>query len=315
MNQSDIFKDGAVNGLVFLLLMLISIFFPIVNLVAVFLLPVPFVLMTKERGWKAGVVLFVIIGVICGLLLTYISVPLVLLVAIGGIVIGASIRAGSGPYETWAAGAAGFAVGFGLLFLVTQFVFQINWMDTIHQGIEDSFSTSENFMRTMEVDLDEETLELAKEQAKSLVYLIPTFMMVISIVFALIAQWVSYRWINRTEKTSYRFPKLRYLSFPTSLIWYYLIAIILTWIYTDPSDMLYLAGVNLYSMIGLLLVVQGISFIVFYVHHKKWPKFVPFAVVAGLVLFPFLLLYPLRILGIIDLGFQLRSRLSNNGNQ
>lgn len=117
-----------------------------------------------------------------------------------GIVIGASIRAGSGPYETWAAGAAGFAVGFGLLFLVTQFVFQINWMDTIHQGIEDSFSTSENFMRTMEVDLDEETLELAKEQAKSLVYLIPTFMMVISIVFALIAQWVSYRWINRTEK-------------------------------------------------------------------------------------------------------------------
>lgn len=41
-------------------------------------------------------------------------------------------------------------------------------------------------MRTMEVDLDEETLELAKEQAKSLVYLIPTFMMVISIVFALV---------------------------------------------------------------------------------------------------------------------------------
>lgn len=72
--------------------------------------------MTKKHGWKAGVVLFVIIGVICGLLLTYISVPLVLLVAIGGIVIGASIRAGSGPYETWAAGAAGFAVGFGLLF-------------------------------------------------------------------------------------------------------------------------------------------------------------------------------------------------------
>ncbi|MFC0015376.1 MULTISPECIES: YybS family protein [Allobacillus] len=315
MNQSNIVKDGAVNGLVFLLLMLITIFFPIINFITVFLLPVPFVLMTRKYGWKAGAILFVIVGIICAFLLTYISVPLVLLVAIGGIAIGASIRAGSSPYETWAAGAAGFAIGFGLVFLVTQFVFQVNWMDAINQGIEESFSTSEEFIRTMQVDFDEETLELAREQAKSLVNLIPTFMMIISIVLALIAQWVSYRWINRKEDTSYRFPKFRLLTFPTSLIWYYLIAIVLTWTNTDPNDMLYLAGVNLYAMIGLLLVVQGISFIVFYVHHKKWPKFIPFAIVAGLVLFPFLLLYPLRILGIIDLGFQLRSRLSNQGNQ
>ncbi|MBR7554497.1 YybS family protein [Allobacillus sp. GCM10007491] len=315
MNQSNIVKDGAINGLVFLLLMLITIFFPIINFITVFLLPVPFVLMTRKYGWKAGAILFVIVGIISAFLLTYISVPLVLLVAIGGIAIGASIRAESSPYETWAAGAAGFAVGFGLLFLVTQFVFQVNWMDAINQGIEDSFSTSEEFIQTMQINFDEETLELAREQAKSLVSLIPTFMMIISIVMALLAQWVSYRWINRKEDTSYRFPKFRYLTFPTSLIWYYLVAIVLTWMNTDPSDTLYLAGVNLYAMIGLLLVVQGISFIVFYVHHKKWPKFIPFAIVAGLVLFPFLLLYPLRILGIIDLGFQLRSRLSNQGDQ
>ena len=315
MDQKNLIKDGAIKGLIFILLLIITLYIPLINLVTVFLLPIPFVLFTKTHGWRAGVMLFVVLAMVCTILLTYVSIPFVLLIALGGIAIGQAMHKERSPYETWAIGTAGFAIGFGILYAVTQFIFQINWMEELYQGIEESFRSSAGIFQAFQVELDEAAIEQAKEQARSFVYLIPTGMIISSIVSAFVAQWFSYKWLNRNEGTNYRFPKFRNLSFPTSLIWYYLFAIILTWMFTDPADPLYLAGVNLYSLIGMLLLIQGLSFVFFYTHHKGWSKAVPIVVIVILVLFPVFLLYPLRILGIIDLGFQLRKRLTDGPNE
>jgi uncharacterized protein YybS (DUF2232 family) len=56
------------------------------------------------------------------------------------------------------------------------------------------------------------------------------------------------------------------------------------------------------------MLLQGLSFVAYFTHIKKFPK--AFLIIAVILTFllPFVL-YIVRILGIIDLGFNLRKRL------
>jgi uncharacterized protein YybS (DUF2232 family) len=65
---------------------------------------------------------------------------------------------------------------------------------------------------------------------------------------------------------------------------------------------------NLSFILQMLMVLQGLSFVFYITHVKGYPKAVPIVVIVLIFLLPFIL-YIVRILGIIDLGFDLRKRL------
>jgi len=58
----------------------------------------------------------------------------------------------------------------------------------------------------------------------------------------------------------------------------------------------------------MLLAFHGLSFVFYISYVKGYPNDVPIVVIVLLFLLPFIL-YIVRILGIIDLGFDLRKRL------
>jgi len=66
---------------------------------------------------------------------------------------------------------------------------------------------------------------------------------------------------------------------------------------------------NLLMIVGIALMLQGFSFIFYFAHIKRIAKAVPILIVIATILFPGILLYFIRILGIIDIGFRLRGRL------
>jgi uncharacterized protein YybS (DUF2232 family) len=55
------------------------------------------------------------------------------------------------------------------------------------------------------------------------------------------------------------------------------------------------------------MIIQGLSLVFYYAHAKRMGKALPIIAVVFAVLIP-VVLYIIRILGIIDLGFDLRSR-------
>ena len=65
---------------------------------------------------------------------------------------------------------------------------------------------------------------------------------------------------------------------------------------------------NLSFILQMLMVLQGVAFVFYLTHVKGYPKAVPIIVIVLMFLLPFIL-YIVRILGIIDLGFDLRKRL------
>src|SRR5699024_4859843 len=161
-------------------------------------------------------------------------------------------------------------------------------------------------------DQAEDQLGQLQEQMAYAMDLIPVGMAFIAILFAFLTQWVSYKVMNRLENKQLRFPPFRSLRFPAAVIWVYFFALLFTFVELDPNSVFYLAVVNIFTLAGLLMTIQGLSFIFFYADYKKWPKAIPILSVVLTLILPFILLYLVRILGIIDIGFGLRDRIAQS---
>ncbi|WP_053217739.1 YybS family protein [Virgibacillus senegalensis] len=310
MTSQNVIKEGAIVAVLYLLLMFLTLFVPIIEVVTLFLLPVPLMVFAARYGWKRAAVLFGLLALASFLFLTYFSLPLVLLTGIGGLMTGIAIHQRLTAYETWARGTVGFVIGLLLTFLAVQGLFQINIVQEINQAIQDSVAQSQKMLEDFGMAFEQEEVDVLLEQMRQIVNLLPVILVVIALVLGLVSQWIGYKVIGWLDKTTLRFPPFRQFRLPVGLVWIYFAALIVTWASGDPDSIWHIGAVNVTNLAGLLVALQGLSFLFFYVHHKGISVAVPIIAIVLTVLFPFIGLYLLRILGIIDLGFSLRNRIN-----
>ena len=174
-------------------------------------------------------------------------------------------------------------------------------VEFVSADLQDSFEAEE--------DSEEDLRGIFTEQLDIFMNLVPSFFVFIGVGAAFLVQWLSYKLINRIEKKKLHFPPFRKLRLPVSIIWLYLLVIITSLFDITPSGIFYIGLQNALLILEMLLVVQGFSFIFYFSHHKKWSRTIPVVSVVLTIVFPIFLLYFVRILGIIDIGLNLRDRL------
>ncbi|MGX4671189.1 YybS family protein [Cerasibacillus sp. JNUCC 74] len=309
MNQSKRMTDGALLTAVFIVILLASMFIPILSVAAILFLPIPFIMFTSRYDWKPALLMLVAAILSSILVATFISIPLAVPAAIGGIMIGGAIHKNLSAYETWARGTFGFIIGLLFAFVFTQVVLQVNILNEFKQITDESFKMSASLMEQFTTEEQTEAFQKSMEQAVTLLTnLFPFFLVCAAVSQALISQWLGYKLINRLERKKLRFPPFRTLRFPVSILFIYLFALFSSYMITDPDSMLFMAAQNFIFIIQMLLTIQGFSFLFFYAHHKKMTKAFPIiCVVIALFMAP--LLFIVRFIGIIDLGLNLRDRL------
>ncbi|MEK4306845.1 YybS family protein [Oceanobacillus sp. FSL K6-0251] len=309
MNQSRKVTEGALM-IAIVMVLLVASFLPILSLISMFVLPVPFIFYVKRHGVKAGLIMTVAVAIISTLLMSMMILPGVLIAAAGGIFIGYAMYKRNTAYETLAQGTFGFIVGMLLAFVFIQILLDVNIVSEYENIVEDSVSMSASMIESVNPSLNEEDITALQETQISLLkQLIPTFMVVFALATAFITQWISYKLLNRIEKEKFSFPPFRELQFPGAIIWIYLLALILSVIGFEEGSTMEFGAQNLLMIVGIALMLQGFSFIFHFAHIKRIAKAVPILIVIATILFPGILLYFIRILGIIDIGFRLRGRL------
>ncbi|AVR01002.1 hypothetical protein OBCHQ24_19040 [Oceanobacillus iheyensis] len=309
MNQSKKIVDGTILTAVYAVLLLVSVFVPVISIIAVVLLPIPFVIYTSRHGGKPALLMWLAATLISVLIATTFSLPIAVLAGSGGIMIGGAIYRKLSAHETWARGTFGFIFGLLFVFVFTQVVFQVNWTEEIEQQMDTSMDLTFETLGEFGFSEQEQGEEMIGQTIDLLVNLLPVILVGGAIVIAFISQWISYKVLNRLDKKELRFPPFRKLRFPGSLIWVYFFALIASFLVSDTTSFFYTGAQNILALTGLLMTLQGFSFIFFYAHHKKMSKAIPIFSVVLTLLFPTLLLFLVRFIGIIDLGFGMRDRL------
>ncbi|TDL79229.1 YybS family protein [Peribacillus frigoritolerans] len=307
MKRVNVLTEGAILLALFTVLTLMTLYLPLFGAFLMVFLPLPFILYTVRHGIKAALTLMaasIFITLIVGSLF---ALPLTLTYALSGIVMGYFYQ----KRQTAGAligGTIAFLISFVVMYAASAAFFQIDPIEEATGGMNETIEMAKSMMAAIGQEANEAAINQLEEQMKYIGYLIPSLLVSVSFIFALLSHAVTVPVLKRLKIQLMPLKPFREWKLPSSIVWYYLIVSFLLFLNLDTGSFLYIAAVNLLFVLQVLLVVQGFSFIFFYSHVKKYSKAIPVTAVILSLILP-ILMYLVRILGIIDLAFNLRGRV------
>jgi uncharacterized protein YybS (DUF2232 family) len=141
--------------------------------------------------------------------------------------------------------------------------------------------------------------------------LMPSLFVLMSVIMVLLIFFAAHPIVKRFSDKALKWPHFRDLRLPKSLLWYYLITMLLAlFVNTDKNSFVYMAITNLFFILQFFILLQGYSLIFYIAHVKSWVKAIPVLIVVFSLLLPIpIITTAVRFLGIIDLGFPFRETI------
>lgn len=300
--QTRQLTQGAMMAAVFTVLLAISIYVPLLQIVSSLFLALPIAWYSAKYGGKASalftavcLVLTFIIGGVLALPLALIHIPL-------GLVIGLSIYNRKSKLFMFMGSSIVILISLVVQYVASIALLGINVLEEFMTEMKNSFQQTSAIMENFGT-LPEDYTENMNQLLLSMEILMPTWL----VLGVFMATWVMLLLLlpvlKRLGIEVPAFPPFREMKLPKSVLWYYLIVIVVS-VFTEfqPGTMPYMILMNATLMLQFLLFLQGISFYHYYIKQEGWPKWVTVIVT--------ILAIPLQsftsIVGIVDLGFDIR---------
>ncbi|GAE26219.1 hypothetical protein JCM9140_2258 [Halalkalibacter wakoensis JCM 9140] len=307
MKNTRTLTEGALLASLFAILLVITTYVPLLGMITVWALPLPFVVYTYRRGLKAGLFLWVVSFFLAFIIGGLITIPSAFIFGSGGIIIGELYRRKLSGFSVLIGAGLVYTANMLLVFLGLVLIIGDNpiqmAMELTREQIELAQSTLGSFGQ------NPEQLEQMNQMIDNMAYLAPVMIVGVGVTLALLTKLISYLLLKRLGHEVHSLPPFRKWSFPRAFLWYYLIILILAMVGAEEGSMMFMVIWNLFPLLEIVVAIQGFAVIFYYFHHKKVAAAVPVIILIVAVLVP-PLLYIIRIIGIIDLGFDLRSRIS-----
>ncbi|MCL6572167.1 MAG: YybS family protein [Bacillus sp. (in: Bacteria)] len=302
--------EGAILLAVFAVLLSITIYIPIVGSIMIFVLPLPFIMFSAKTSLKNVATFFLASIFISFIIASLMGLSLMLIYGTTGVVIGFLLKKEKSRTTVLIASSLTVMAGFVISYAISVAFFKIDIIHELTTVLNESVKISQNILEGMG---NEDQIKLLKEQnasmLKMIVTLAPSILIVASILSAFLTQWVCFPIAKRFGVNVQPWGSFRNLSLPRSLLWYYLIAMVLN-ILIHPEEGTFLATilVNLKYTVEMFLLLQGFSFIFYIFHQKSVLKGVRVLVVVVAFMIP-VFHYIIMLLGIIDIGLDFRKRI------
>ncbi|ANC10818.1 MULTISPECIES: YybS family protein [Bacillus cereus group] len=309
MKQTKFITEGAALLAIYAILLLISMYVPILGTVVTFALPLPFILLTIRHKLSNVLVIFVVALFVTVIVSQPMNLVKTIMFGLIGIVLGYTYKTRKKPVEILIAGMLAYLIGFVLIYVASIKFFNLDIMKQMQSMFSESMVQSEKIVSAIGMPISKEQKELLTQMNDILQLLFPSILVLVSVCFSWITVIISGSVLKKLKHDIIPWPKFKDLQLPKSIVWYYVIFILLaTFIKVDPTSYLHMVFSNLYVIFALLLVLQGLTFISFLAYRKGFTKGVP--IISFIVCMFIPMLFPLvTILGIIDLGISLRSKI------
>ncbi|MBP3039994.1 YybS family protein [Bacillaceae bacterium Marseille-Q3522] len=314
MKDARKLTEGALLLAIYVILLLINLYIPFLRSVLNFFLTVPFILFAARNEWKNTIVFFMGAFMLSFFVGSLIALPFTVSYGLTGLVMGIFIHNQKSREEGFLVSFLVFLLTIVLQYFIAVSFFQIDIVKTVFEAMDQSISQVEQLLLSIgqSEEMVSNQIQLFSEGLEIMRTLVPSIFVVIALTFVFIIQLISIPIVKRFGIQVSNWTNFRDISLPKSLIWYYLITILISsFIPLQEGTYWYSAVVNIAFILQILMAIQGISFLFFYANIKKISKAVPIVITILLFLLPFLLQLA-GILGIIDLGFDMKKRLAKS---
>ncbi|KAA0803136.1 DUF2232 domain-containing protein [Bacillus sp. JAS102] len=309
MRNTKFITEGAALLAIYAMLLLISMYVPILGTVVTFALPLPFILLTIRYKISNAFVIFTAALFITVIVSQPMNLVKTTMFGLIGIVLGHMYKKQKKPVEILMAGTLAYLIGIMLIYVASIKFFNIDLMKQMQNMFNESMAQSAKIVTAAGMPISKEQKELFAQFNDVLQTLFPSLLVMVSVCFSWITVMISGSVLRKLKHDVIPWPKFKDIQLPKSIVWYYVIFILLsTFIKVEPTSYLHMVFSNLYVIFALLLVLQGLTFIAFLAHSKGFTKGIPIISFIACMFIP--MLFPLvTILGIIDLGISLRSKI------
>ena len=274
----------------------------------VYLMPIPFVMYGYNRGLKKGLW----VTIVTSFFTIFLQDPTYYFLAILGGTLGSVMGHLYHRKSIIPPIVGGFLTGlihFISLLAFIRYVLQVDIVDYLQNTM-----LSEVDLLMQQIGMNQLQGNNAFDELVELAGLTLPIMIIFSSLFlVVIVHFLSRFLFKRNQVEIPNFPPLQTWMLPKSIFYYYVVVLILM-VIPDVSNeyVMKLVLLNLYPILQFLLMLQGLSFVLFYSSGKGWNKIKKSLAVMGLVLFHSF--FPiLDFIGFMDLGFNLRKKLTFRG--
>ncbi|MDR6748946.1 MULTISPECIES: YybS family protein [Bacillus] len=311
MKQTKALVEGAIMISIFSVMTLFYLYVPLLSIIFFLAAPIPIILYTIRHGLKKGIaagaigiVISFLIGSINGLM----TAPILIAVGLGMGVFYSRRQPGNAIIT----GALIYLFSFLISFVVSVQLFQVDIMGIAKESIEQMIPMLESVLKqsgASEQDIAKQ-LKQFREMQDAALSALPVALLMLVTLTAFVNHWFVKPLIKRFVKDMPALKKFKDMRLPKSMVWYYLLTLLLMLIQTEKGSFLSLVQTSAFQILFILVLIQGFSFIFYYCHEKSISKAVPiFAIVLGVLYPPVAVI--VRIIGIADIGFDLREKVKN----
>lgn len=294
---------GAMMLALFTIFLAGAVYIPFLGSIILIFIPLPIIIyrLRYDRSSTifvavAGTILSIIVG---GILL----VPFAMMFGLLAFLIAESVLLGKSKLYTFMASGLFFILAGALVYLIAVLVFEINAIDSLMAMLKESemqFKASLESLGTLP-----ESYEKIVEEAFTMYRsAIPAIFILSVYVFAFIMVIPNFEVLRRLGHQVPTFPPFREMKLPVITIFIYGLMIILPWMMElKPDSSAYLLYVNATIILRVLLLLQGLALVHYFMYKMKLP-----AVVTVLSTILALLFSPITtLLGILDIGVNIRA--------
>ncbi|MFE0303532.1 MULTISPECIES: YybS family protein [Bacillus] len=314
MKQTKALVEGAIMISIFAVMTLFYLYVPLLSIIFFMAAPIPIILYTIRHGLKKGIaagaigiVISFLIGSINGLL----SAPMLIAVGIGMGVFYSRRQ----PGQAIIMGALIYLFSFLIYFVVSVQLFQVDILGVAKESIDQIMPMVESTLK-QSGDSDKEIakkLKQFREMKETALNSLPVTLLIFVTLMSFVNHWFVRPLIKRFVPDMPALKKFKDMRLPKSMVWYYLLTLLLMLIQPEKGSFLSLVQTSAFQILFILVLIQGFSFIFYYCHEKNISKVVPIFAVVLTILFPPIGVI-VRIIGIADIGFDLREKVKTNNS-
>ncbi|MGE7691025.1 YybS family protein [Lysinibacillus sp. NPDC097214] len=302
-NQTKALVQGSMMVAIFTILMLISAYVPFIFIVGLLFAPLPIAWYSANYK-RSSSILVVVVGCILTTLTSGITMlPFAFILALLGIVIGSAINQKKSKLYLFMSSGVSVLLSMAIAYVAYVQFAGINIInmstDLLRENYEQSNELAKNV--TGQVVFQQEQIEA---MLKTIELTIPATVTIFAFMAAFIIITLNLPVLKRLGLDVPKFAPFQNMRLPRSILWYYMIVLCIN-LFMRPEfgSTLDIIVLNVSSILWMLLILQGISFIHYFISKKEMPNVVKW--IATLLALP--LSSIMILLGIVDLGFDLRS--------
>ncbi|WP_062351037.1 YybS family protein [Bacillus kwashiorkori] len=302
--------EGALFLAIYAFMLLIFIYIPLLGAIITFVLPLPFIIFTVKNGWKNGLLFFIAslgISLVVG---SIIAIPSTILYGLTGYIFGGLINKKQTRTTIFLVTTFQMMINLIIQYVVSILFFDINIIDELVTFINEVVNKSIAMVNILGQEPDPLIIEQLHSLGTMIKVLFPSLLALVAAFNVLFVQLIAYPVLKRLSISIPKRKSFGELSLPRDVIWYFLMVLLLSFfIPLKEGTFLYNVLANLVYIMQVLMVFQGVTLIFFFSNRKKLHKAVPIVITIFSLLNP-IFVQILLILGIIDLGFHLRRRVT-----